>query len=674
MSQEYATIEPQVEDPGSGSPSVRALTVWGFLIAAVQLGAALLPTSLTWGIHHLGFLPFWTVVAVPLVMMLVSIPSVRTRILFLIEGLAGAFRSRPKKERITLLALMALVAVASFWSLREAVTFLGDGYLLTHLLNSIGSAQDLTRELVHEPFARFVVWIVYRALVPGEGAQSGPLAYAIVSIISGAGFLVALFFFVRLISDDAVERALLYGLVLFSAGSQLFFGYMENYPPAYVGLLLFVLLGVLYIRGRVPIVVPAMALAGFVIFYFGMLVFIPALLVLFAAALRRRNYGGMALALGAMAALAAVMLWVCGYSMEVFVTSFSGGGSHIVPVFARTSTWQGYTFFSSKHLIDVANFCLLTMPVVLFTLIVTVTTRFRTLPWKDEEWLFLVMVGCCGMGMILFFNCDIGMCRDWDLLATFSLGVIILSGAAWRFFIPAGRLRNGLLLAATAITILHTIPWILVNSDQDSAIARFNVLLKNSLWGENAFKVNEELALYYREHQDYRRSIDYYREFLKTDSTNYRIWGNIGDMYRLLGDEDQEIENYRRAADLGTASPAVYRNLGGLYGARLRYDDAIAMMKRSLALSPHQVDLINGIGALLLNKTGSCQEALGYFTQAIAEDSTYVLAYVNAAKCALISGDRPQARSLLGRYLAVRGTGIEADRVRELLTSIKEQP
>jgi len=276
--------------------------------------------------------------------------------------------------------------------------------------------------------------------------------------------------------------------------------------------------------------------------------------------------------------------------------------------------------------------------------------------------------------MILFFNCDIGMCRDWDLLATFSLAVIILSAAAWKFFMPAGGVRNGLLLALTAITLLHTVPWILVNSDQDRAIARFNVLLKNSLWGVNAFKVTEELALYYREHGDYRQSIHYYRKFLETDSTNYRIWGNIGDMHRLLGNEDQEIENYRRAAELGTTSWAVYRNLGSLYGGRGRFDEAIGMMKRSLELNPRQADVINGIGAFILNKTGSCQEALAYYTQAIAEDSTYVLAYVNAARCALASGNREQARAILGRYLAARGSGIEADRVRELLATIKEQP
>src|SRR5258708_17820587 len=137
------------------------------------------------------------------------------------------------------------------------------------------------------------------------------------------------------------------------------------------------------------------------------------------------------------------------------------------------------------------------------------TMEAETLPWNDNEWRFPVLFACSGLGMIAIFNSDLGFARDWDLLAAFGLCVVMAAGTVWMGCGPAEPLRRPLLLMACVVTALSTGGFILVNTNEERALSRCSIIINDGFKPRRAFEVLEGLAMYYREHHEYERSIGY---------------------------------------------------------------------------------------------------------------------------------------------------------------------
>jgi hypothetical protein len=85
----------------------------------------------------------------------------------------------------------------------------------------------------------------------------------------------------REMSQDAVERSLIAGLVLSLGAMELFFGYIENYTLMTVGVLIYLWLALRTLRGESALVWPATALALTHAFHPATIVLAPSLVYLF---------------------------------------------------------------------------------------------------------------------------------------------------------------------------------------------------------------------------------------------------------------------------------------------------------------------------------------------------------------------------------------------------------
>jgi tetratricopeptide (TPR) repeat protein len=247
------------------------------------------------------------------------------------------------------------------------------------------------------------------------------------------------------------------------------------------------------------------------------------------------------------------------------------------------------------------------------------------------------------------------MSADWDLLATFFLPVVIASVALWNRLALDQRVKRSLLIMMAGITFLHTLAFILVNADTDRAISRFSDLQDLRLWAPHACAgASEGLGIYYREHGNYQRALECYQRYIEFDSTNSRVWNRIAYAHQLMGDHEGELASEEKALQYGDSSWQMYLNLGSLYGARGENEKAIAMNRKVLELHPGSAIACNNLGFALIKRNKAYLEALPYFLEAIAIDSTYATAYLNAGLCNFILGRTKEMRFYYESYLQLR--------------------
>jgi len=640
----------------------------GALIVLLHCYAGFFPSAANWGFHQLAFLPIYLKFGVPLLMVLCLVPAIQVSLLDVSRWTA---RKLFHRTQLPALLLMVGLSAAVFWIGRERTYFLGDGYLVARWLPDIRNAEDIATSFKNEPLPGFLAWNIYRALPSLNLPQSGGLAVQILSIACGVVSILAIYSLSKKLAKDELDQTLLFAFVAFSGGIQLMFGYVENYAPTYCCMLLFLTSSVDVLRGTRHPVVPAIVFAALFTCHFGMVVMAPALLFLFYRELRRGNTLNVVLSLLAMIGMIVLLLWLCGYSFREFNEVFLRSGTHLIPLLTVTANYQSYTLFDLHHFQDIANLQLLLSPFALFTLTIFIIFQFGKTPFKTPEWLFLLLTALCGLGFSFAVNCDIGMSRDWDMLATFNLGIVVIAAfTAIRFL--EQDLRRRLLIVLTGITFLHTAAWVAVNAGEESSIARFERLQDSNLWGRRALTYSyEELAIFYRDRRDYQKVREYTLRYLYLDSTNNRLWGSAAQIFHLLGDSDREQLCYEKAIQYGTTVWQIYVDLGFLYASHHHYDVAIEMDKKGLELNPHSAVACNNLGEYIIGGKYDYKEAVQYFLQAVELSPNYPKALWNASECYYQLHDIPKMKLYLDKFLRLQPNGRLAPETRHLLESSK---
>ena len=641
-------------------------------IAFLHLWAAFFPSATTWGIHHLSFFPVYVRIVVPLFMLAATIPAVQEAVLCIARQSAQYFKACPRRVQRMLFAGFIIGMAVLFWVGRERTFFLGDGSLVLRSLPNVEITRGIPLVFPNEPLAGMIIWNAYRLLSWLNIQPSDELSVRFISMIFGCGSLLLLLFISRRVSTDSFEQFLVYLFILVSGGTQLFFGYVENYAPTYFCILLFMLLSLDFLREKIHLVVPSIMFGVLFTCHFGMVVIAPGLAVLFYRELKQRNVLVAAQSFLAMVGTIVLLLWLCGYSLQSFEDVFLQPRNHLVPLFAVTKDVQSYTLLSVDHFLDVANLQLLLSPLALLTLTVVFILGLAKNSIKEPGWSFLFFVTLFGLAFTFAVNSDIGMSRDWDMLAPFTTGILVTAAFAVIHCIAEEHSRLRLLVLITCMTFLHTATWVAVNANEKASIERFEKLQDPSLWGKRALAYSyEELAIYYRDQKDLKKSIQFYNKYLEIDSTNNRIWRNAGTLYYALRNQEATVNFFEKAVQYGSADTLVYIYLGKYYGLHDRYDDAIKMLQEALLLDSASIEANDLMGSAMGVGKRDFRAALPYFLREIELDSTSAKAYFDAGICLSELREPDAMKYYWNKYLQLDPTGEHADEIRHIISSIR---
>jgi tetratricopeptide (TPR) repeat protein len=640
------------------------------VLVAVDVVAGLMPAGTNWGFHHLAFFPIEAGLAVTLLMLLSLTSWFRNITATFLHDAVATISTASTLTRFFIAAIFSLVLVALFCILREQVFLLGDGHYLLRSMAKLQSSSQIPRVYPNEPMAGFLVWRIRELLEWMQLSSSHLLAYQITSILAGLCSLFVVILISKTISANSVER-ILFALLVFCSGSiQLFFSYVENYSATFFILLLYTYTSILYLRGKRPLIIAGTVYGLLVTFQFGMVVIGPSFLFLLAREIFRRKYTSAFVSLLAACGSFVLLLLLSGYTPGQFMARFFQGETHLLSLATASDQLGDNAFLSWRHLLNVANYAGLVSPAILVAAVLVVIGR-RKIPYSDPVTVYLGISSLGGIFFILAMRSELGMSRDWDLYAPFSLPFILLILYLWKELEIDRRVSERLLISITAVTILHTLPWVLTNASENRSLQRFEVLQSPALWSSFAIcNSSEELAVHYRNKEDYANAERLFQRSISIDSTNGRLWATLGNFLYLRKDLVGAERAFAASIEHGYHSFQAYYALAEANEKQDRLDQAIAQYKQALQLEPTSSATAYNLGAVLTKKNDNTNESFPYYVLAVQLDSTNALALASLGYGYFERNELDKAKHAWQKFLSLAPGSPHVAEVRSLLNQL----
>jgi hypothetical protein len=456
-----------------------ALRLLGLVLIALNLAAPLLTEKAAWGL--------WPMTYVPGALRWFLAAAAAAAVLF-----GERLRFPSWLDRLKLGSGWVRLGVAGLC----AIPF----YLFRVQHLRWGDAKVLVQAIPHPDFKLTYVWqapldvfIHAKSWALGNRLFGWPdprPVYWFLSTAAGVAFVWVLLGLARWLGRNRAERALVVGLVITLGTMELFFGYIENYTFMTLGVLVYIWLALLALRGETSLVWAAVALAITNAFHPSTIILTPSLLYtgfLTARAGRAASESnqlprrvGDRYPRSAWSAAASILvpyalvfagvvalMTVGGHGIDALLGADAPGGGDrrwFVPLIRTTTKFEHYTMFSLGHLQDIANEQLLVAPAIWPALILAAILAWRRLPLRDPAFRLLATMAASYLLLSLVWNPDYGGQRDWDLFAPAAIPAAILLAYALPRALPEAKALTGAGWALVAAQGFHLIAWIYQNS------------------------------------------------------------------------------------------------------------------------------------------------------------------------------------------------------------------
>ena len=532
------------------------------LIFLVFCGLHIIPVlggkPVLWGADQWKYLPGPVVFLFLLFGLFMVFPGFRVGLI----RFAGSINSsgpvrRLRENRSAAWAVSILILAILFWQFRTATHFLGDGYVW---------AEHLVKDIVsREPVSSWLYRSFYRLFnLPAMNLGVSTItAAAILSVLSGLIFSVFAFRTATLLGGEKNKYRLFIFLAILSTGMmQFFFGYVETYPPFVASFMAFIYFSIRLLKGNGS---PLWVILTYLItlaLHLSAVVFLPGLAVMFwlwsGRVVDRKKYYAIIFT-GVLFGL--VVLWIFQHKMmfggffhEYFLPLFSvPPGSRIV-----------HPLFSLKTVFELFNHLVLVCPIALFIFI-----GFKGASGSRDEtakkiFIFLETIVVFYILEFLVFNKLIGASRDWDLFAAFGVPLALLTALV--LIDRYRRVPDVLVLIAAAVIIVHTAPFIGLNSRVPSSERRFIDLVDHGFWSNYARGYGySSLGLYYKNKGDIQNAIRYLTAASDVDKGNVRYKYNLATIYFAMKDNQKAVVFYEEVIRRDPDYLEARNNLGVIY-------------------------------------------------------------------------------------------------------------
>ncbi|MBI3766402.1 MAG: hypothetical protein HY277_07870, partial [Ignavibacteriales bacterium] len=341
------------------------LSAAAVLVVLAHLYAAFFPSGMNWGFHQLGFFSPIGKVGVPFLMLLFIIPPIQLTILRVIFRMTELLSRYKRSVKVALIFFLLVGSAFAFWVGRERVFFLGDGNMIVRTMPKVNNLDDIPRVFPNEPLAGFILWKGYQLCQSWNLLPSEEFPIQVVNAAFGVGCVFLFVLLVRQISSGVIDQVLVFAFIIAAGGTQLLFGYVEDYPPLYFGLILYLWLALSSLQGNTHPALPSMAFGFMFALHFGMVVMVPSLVLLWYDQVRKKQWSVVVKSCIATVLTVILLLGLSGYTVDLFFSVFLKSRSHLLAASHTTSDDQAYTFFSLAHLNDLVNLQLLLAPFAL---------------------------------------------------------------------------------------------------------------------------------------------------------------------------------------------------------------------------------------------------------------------------------------------------------------------
>lgn len=427
------------------------------------------PEAAWWGFWPVTYVPVWSIIGATIIVV-GGIELLRS---WLNTDSKSTIPART--VNLALIVIAALIAIA-FFLFPIQHTRWGDAYLLSFGIAYPDPALRITHSW-QAPLDVLLHSTIWSWLHESNGLNNATPTYRLLSPVAGILYLITAL---------AISRAkwlapawLSFGLLASLGLMQLFFGYVENYSFAAVGILLYLWLALRTLPGQTPLWLTATVLAITNATHPSTAVLGLSLLYVGWKLVQEKKIAGshaalsIAIPVAAMVALTILLMEVGGHGLAALVSTDRPGGGDarwFVPLLETSTRWEHYTMFSWLHLRDFLNEQMLVAPVVLPTLLLIAITWLRS-RLSNRSWLthnrsqitFLLIASISYLLFTWIWNPDYGGQRDWDLFSLAAIPTTLLLIALLPQAIADPRRLVAGTLPLITVQALHTAAWIYQN-------------------------------------------------------------------------------------------------------------------------------------------------------------------------------------------------------------------
>jgi tetratricopeptide (TPR) repeat protein len=501
--------------------------------------------------------------------------------------------------------LLLILWAALLWILRARSLFLGDG---TVWLETLRTGHPYFHS---EPLSAWL-WFAYCSIlraghIPIEASTAG-----VFSIVCGVLAAAVLWGIASEIAPKPRDRAVPFALLLTLGSSQLFFGYIESYPPAAVLILAYLWLAMRLARDVSHPALVGAVLACTVASHLATVFLVPSYVYLILR--RRRSVPAQAgLVLLPLLGAAGVMLLI-GYPPDQWLGAFQIAARAVRPGQGAASLAKPYGALSIDHAWDLTNAIFLVLPIPFVALAArALGARFGAPPRKpnpagaesdaprarDPRVVALALSASLGLCLAIALVLPIPPAQDWDLTSLFLMPLAVLAvmvTASPDHPLLGGKRGGAVLLMGTGALLA----FVAVNASEAAGISRFETIVgpgaKITAFGR-AYG-NEALATHFSDRGDFARAVVYAERARAAEPTNPRYWTKEGAALYELKRYDEAIDRFQESIRRAPRDDAYY-NLGNALVQTGRFEEAASSFQEAVRRAEPRPDYMHNLGVAL---------------------------------------------------------------------------
>lgn len=164
--------------------------------------------------------------------------------------------------------------------------------------------------------------------------------------------------------------------------------------------------------------------------------------------------------------------------------------------------------------------------------------------------------------------------------------------------------------------------------------------------------------LTFNQNNYWRKTVPFYQRTLRYAPQSSRVYYNLGNEYRRIGDYEKAILAYNKATKINPRDADVYYNLGMTYSDLGENEKAIEQYKATIEINPSYDKAYYNIGNLYY-QLGDVEQALEYYKKVIKINPLHVKAYNNLGVTYNRLGDKIRAEATFKKAIEIDpGKGI----------------
>ncbi len=577
-----------------------------FIISLLHIIPFFINSNFFWGTHFfLFFNPIYIILSI-----LIVIFSFTKQFKQKIEKFLRSFFKIDFRYRVLIILFFSFL---SFYFLSSSTHFLGDGYL------RIRNLEGGRFFAAQEPLDTFIHQIIYQLLKEPFGFTTEN-TYRIISIFCGLISIIYILKFIELLKIDSIKKGLTLLIYLTLSTNYLFFGYVESYSIFVMLLILYSYYGYRFINENRFFNVVMILLYLLIITHVLGLLIIPSYIYLNLISLKKQKISKLIYlnSLGLLIIFLFFML-ISYYTGDEIINKLLNMSSQSIflPIF---SNQLSYGIFSLYHIIDILNEFLLVFPFGLSFVIF-----FKEIDKEKYNYFYLAML-IPFLLFILFVKPNLGFARDWDLFSIYGIPLFFLSIL---IILKSNILANRFFYPLIIVCLIHTISFIILNSNDLTSVKRMESLVTTNYW-DNKSKalLYDELAHYYKNKGNFYKAEIYSNDAYKYEKNPRYLYRNA--MIYLAQINTIKAEFYLKELSKTNYNKGEILNLlADLYYDIGNYDSALVYYNKNLKVEPNNFLALNNTGLILMNQL-KFEEAIEYFQKSIkiSPNDSYVYYYI----------------------------------------------